>query len=92
MTDNFKEEEQKECFGCLDKVFPKMENGLRQTPDDCYYFCPVKTKCLKKAMATKDGVQVEEEIIKRETKSGAMSFLERWSRRKQMHKKLNKPK
>ena len=81
------EEETKECFGNLDKVFPMTEKGLRQTPDDCYYYCPVKTKCLQAAMATKDGVKVEEEIIDRESKSGMMSFVERWSRKKQAHRR-----
>ncbi len=79
-----------ECFGKLDKVFPMTDSGLRQTPDDCFYQCPVKTKCLKQAMATKDGVKVEEEIIERGSKSGAMNFFERWSRKKQVHRKTKK--
>ncbi len=83
-------DEKPDCFGILDKVFPMTEKGLRQTPDDCYYQCPVKTACLKQAMATKDGGQVEEEIIERSTKAGAMNFFERWSRKKQLHNKINK--
>lgn len=76
------------CFGRLEKVFPMTDSGLRQTPDDCFYHCPVKTKCLKKAMGTSEAAQVEEELIKRGTRSGAISFFERWSRKKQMHRKL----
>ncbi len=76
-----------ECFGNLEKVFPMGPNGLRQTPEDCFFHCPVKTKCLQQAMATKDGVQVEEEIIQRSTKAGAMTFFERWSRKKQAHRR-----
>lgn len=76
-----------ECFGNLEKVFPKKANGLRETPEDCYFHCPVKTRCLRQAMATKDGVQVEEEIIERSTKAGAMTFFERWSRKKQAHRR-----
>ncbi len=83
-------DEKPDCFGVLDKVFPMTEKGLRQTPDDCYYHCPVKTPCLQQAMATKDGVQVEEEIIIRGTKAGAMNFFERWSRKKQLHNKIKK--
>ncbi len=82
--------EKPECFGVLEKVFPMGDKGLRQTPDDCFYQCSVKTKCLQQAMATKDGVKVEEEIIERGTKSGAMNFFERWSRKKQVHRKSNK--
>jgi hypothetical protein len=78
------------CFGILEKVFPMTDQGLRQTPDACFYHCPVKTKCLQQAMATKDGVKVEEELIDRGTQSGVMTFFERWSRKKQVHRKLNK--
>jgi hypothetical protein len=38
-------------------------------------------------MATKDGIKVEEEIIERASKAGAINFFERWSRKKQAHKK-----
>ncbi len=76
-----------ECFGNLGKVFPMGKNGLRETPEDCFFHCPVKTRCLKQAIATKDGTKVEEEIIERSTKAGAMNFLERWSRKKQVHKR-----
>lgn len=76
-----------ECFGNLEKVFPMGKNGLRETPEDCFFHCPVKTRCLKQAIATKDGVKVEEELIERSTKAGAMNFLERWSRKKQLHKR-----
>ncbi len=79
-----------ECFGILEKVFPMTHKGLRQTPDDCFYHCPVKTKCLQKAMSTLDGIKVEEEIIERGTKSGAINFFERWSRKKQVHRKKQK--
>ncbi len=82
-----KENEIPPCFGILEKVFPMTDKGLRQTPDDCFYHCPVKTKCLQQAMATKDGIQVEEEIIERGSKAGAINFFERWSRKKQAHKK-----
>jgi hypothetical protein len=76
------------CFGELDKVFPMQENGLRQTPKSCFFHCPVKTRCLKQAMASKDGVKVEEELIDRSEQAGMMNFFERWSRKKQMHRRL----
>jgi len=85
-----KENDRPECFGILEKVFPMTDKGLRQTPEDCFYHCPVKTKCLQQAMATKDGVKVEEEIIERSSKAGAMNFFERWSRKKQVHRKIQK--
>ncbi len=77
----------KECFGNLEKVFPMTDKGLRQTPDDCFYHCPVKTGCLRSALASRDGIRVEEELIDRGAKSGVMTFFERWSRKKQVHRK-----
>jgi len=88
LTEN--DQELPECFGNLEKVFPMKENGLRETPKDCFFYCPVKTRCLQQAMATKDGLQVEEEILDRSTKAGAMGFFERWSRKKQAHRRQQK--
>ncbi len=82
-----KEQELPECFGNLEKVFPMGKKGLRETPENCFFHCPVKTKCLRTAIGTKDGTIVEEEIIERSTKAGAMNFFERWSRKKQVHKR-----
>jgi len=82
------EKELPPCFGDLEKVFPMQENGLRQTPEDCFFHCPVKTRCLHHAMATKEGTKVEEEIIDRSAKSGMMDFFERWSRKKQVHRRV----
>ena len=76
------------CFGELEKVFPMRENGLRQTPESCFFHCPVKTRCLKQAMASKDGARVEEELIDRGEQAGIMNFFERWSRKKQVHRRL----
>ncbi|WP_321494153.1 hypothetical protein [uncultured Desulfobacter sp.] len=76
-----------DCFGELEKVFPMGAKGLRETPEQCFYHCPVKTRCLQQAMATKNGIQVEEEVIERSTKAGAISFFERWSRKKQAYRR-----
>ncbi|MCF8113670.1 MAG: hypothetical protein K9K21_07465 [Desulfotignum sp.] len=81
-------DKQPPCFGNLEKVFPMQENGLRRTPEDCFYHCPVKTRCLRHAMATKDGVKVEEELIDRSEQAGIMNFFERWSRKKQVHRRI----
>jgi hypothetical protein len=85
-----KENDIHECFGNLEKVFPMGENKLRQTPDDCFYHCSVKTRCLQRAMATMAGVKVEEELIERSTRAGAMNFFERWSRKKQIQRKISR--
>lgn len=76
-----------DCFGQLDQVFPMTDSGLRQTPEKCLENCSLKTGCLKKAMTTEQAVQLEEEIIERGSKTGAINFFERWSRKKQVHRK-----
>jgi hypothetical protein len=84
------QENRPDCFGRLEKVFPMTDKGLRQTPDDCFFHCPIKTKCLQQAMGTKDGAKVEEEILERGSKAGVISFFERWSRKKQLHRRTTK--
>ena len=82
----------RDCFGILDKVFPMTGLGLRQTPNSCYDRCSVeiKTKCLEVPMTTRNGVKLEEELIERGTRTGTINFFERWSRKKQAYKKLQK--
>lgn len=81
-----------DCFGNLEKVFPMTESGLRETPERCFKECPLKTDCLKQAMKTKQGAKMEEEIIQRGESAGSISFFQRWSRKKQLHRKNQKEK
>ena len=74
------------CFGDLDIVFPMGENGLRNTPESCM-ICLYKTECLKKAMAGEAGLQVREEKVDRAYASGVIGFMERWSSRKELHRR-----
>ena len=77
------------CYGNLEQVFPMGPEGLRQSPESCMPCC-YKTECLRKAMAAKGGVAVREEMVDRAYESGALSFLERWSRKKILHTKKQK--
>lgn len=83
------DKEYPKCFGELETVFPKRKDGLRNTPDACLE-CPHKTACLRSAMRGAGGVKVREEIVDRAYDSGMMSFLERWSKKKQLKRKLKK--
>ena len=69
------------CFGDLDTVFPKGDDGLRSTPESCYP-CPHKTPCLRTAVSGPKGHKIRYEMIDRAYSSGRMSFWERWSKRK----------
>jgi len=91
MTDKCIDKKYPECFGELDIVFPKTENGLRNTPKACLE-CLHKTACLRSAMRGRGGVKVREEMVDRAYGSGMMSFLERWSKKKDLKRKSKKSK
>ena len=67
-------EDKPACFGNLEIVFPKTDDGLRHSPESCMP-CFYKTECLKKAMAGKDGLKVKEEQTDRAYASGTIGFL-----------------
>lgn len=75
------------CFGVLDSVFPKGEDDLRNTPETCLV-CLHKTECLRSAMGGTKGLKVREEFIQRAYESGIMSFMERWSEKKDLWRKM----
>lgn len=80
-----KNQDQKPCFGQLDKVFPMQPDGLRKTPEACLA-CPDKTACLRAAINSAEGVRLHAEKINRAYDSGNMGFWERWLRRKTLKK------
>ena len=75
------------CFGHLDTVFPKGNDGFRNTPETCLA-CTYKTECLRTAMKGAEGLKIREEYIDRAYASGIMSFLERWSLKKDLKRRL----
>ncbi|MDM8551234.1 hypothetical protein QUF72_14210 [Desulfobacterales bacterium HSG2] len=77
------------CFGELDTVFPKGEDGLRNTPDACLA-CDDKTECLKAAMGESGGMKVQEELVDRAYESGMIGFWKRWSKKKELYRKMKK--
>lgn len=78
-----------QCFGALDSVFPKKENDLRITPPDCFA-CSHKTECLKSAMQGQGGLKVKDEFVDRAYQSGIIGFLERWSKKKDIDRRIKK--
>ena len=78
-----------DCFGELETVFPKGKNGLRNTPETCL-LCGHKTECLRSAIDGVGGLKVREEFIDRAYTSGRMGFMERWSIKKDIKRRLAK--
>jgi hypothetical protein len=79
--------ERPSCFGDLDIVFPESEDGLRSSPETCLA-CEHKTACLRLAMQGKAGLKLREKHIDRSYDAGMVGFLERWSKKKEIHRKL----
>ena len=83
------EEKYPYCFGKLEEVFPKGDDGFRNTPESCGV-CIYKTRCLRSAMEGSEGLSVKEERVDRAYEAGMIGFFDRWSRKKLLHKKRKK--
>ena len=77
------------CYGNLENVFPLGQDGLRHTPEDCYP-CRHKTDCLRAAIQGKEGLKVQEEHVDRAYHSGMIGFMERWLKKKDIHRRKQK--
>ena len=82
-----KKKEYPYCFGIIENVFPNGEDGLRHTPENCFV-CIYKTECLRAAMEKSGGLKMQEEQVDRAYQSGMIGFLERWSRKKNLNRKI----
>lgn len=74
-----------DCFGDINTVFPLKANGFRTTPESCMQ-CDDKTACLRKALTSRTGVAVREEMVDRAYRGGIMGFFQRWSQKKSLHR------
>ncbi len=77
----------KECFGVLDNVFPIGKQGLREVSGKCLD-CPDRVPCLREALDTEEGLEFRSEIIDRAPSGGFMDRLRRWSRKKDLSRRL----
>ena len=69
------------CFGDLNKVFPRRSDGLRVTPIECLQGVH-KTQCLRTAMGNKQGLTVREEMLERAYRGGMVAFSSAGTKRK----------
>ena len=75
------------CYGILDLVFPTGKDGIRNSPDACLE-CSHKTECLREAMKKSNGIKFQEECIDRAYENRMIGFLERWSKKKDLQRRL----
>ncbi len=74
------------CFAVLEEVFPMGNDGLRHTSERCDV-CVYKVECLRAAMQKPEGLKVKEEVVDRAYSAGVMGFFERWSKKKDLHRR-----
>jgi hypothetical protein len=77
----------KDCFGVLNTVFPLGDKGLREIPPSCFQ-CPERTPCLRAALCTREGLEMKSEILERAAAKGMVSRFQRWSQKKQLHRRM----
>lgn len=75
------------CFGKIENVFPMGKDDLRETPESCFP-CIYKTECLKDVMGKSGGLKIREENVDRAYEAGLMGFLERWSKKKDLKRRI----
>ena len=75
------------CFGNLDIVFPKKEDNLRHSPEACMQ-CVSKTECLRAALKGPEGLRAKDEFADRAYASGVIGFFERWSKKKELKRRI----
>ena len=73
------------CFGDIETVFPLGRDGLRRAPEECMQ-CGARTDCLRTAMAGPKALEVREEMLERAHRGGLIGTLQRWSRKKVIHR------
>jgi hypothetical protein len=71
----------KDCFGILNRVFPLGKEGLREIVPSCFD-CPDKKACLQAALATRDGIDFQCEVLDRAAAKGWVGRVRRWSEKK----------
>jgi len=76
-----------DCFGLLDTVFPVDEEGIRTSPPECMN-CSFVKSCLQAAMRSPEGLRLQEEKVDRAYEYGLIGKLDRWSRKKLIHREI----
>ena len=81
----------KECFGVLDRVFPKKNNELREVTPECFN-CSERVSCLKEALKTKEGIELRAKILERASSRGLIGKIQRWSQKKGLNREAEEMK
>jgi hypothetical protein len=83
--------EKKDCFGILEKVFPVGDRGMREVRAACFQ-CPDRVACLKAALDTREGLEMQLDALERQPSAGFRGRLQRWSRKKALSRSIEERK
>ena len=88
MTSQDSESPRPDCFGVLEKVFPRSKQGLREVQEQCWN-CGERVECLRAAVSGQGQRVLAEDNARRDNDilGGVGGFLSRWSRLKSESKK-----
>ncbi|CAO0820223.1 4Fe-4S Wbl-type domain-containing protein [Desulfarculales bacterium] len=77
-----------DCYGVLEKVFPRSKQGLREVQEQCWN-CAERVECLRAAVSGQGQREMAEDNARRDSTllGGVSGFLNRWSRLKFESKK-----
>lgn len=81
----------KDCYGILDRVFPKGDHGIRQVPPECFD-CADRVTCLREAINTKEGLEMKAQLLVRAEQGGLISRFQRWSQKKHLSRRIKQGK
>ena len=65
--------------------------GLREVVPGCLQ-CPDRVLCLKEALNTQDGLDMQAKKLDRLANNGLIGRLNRWSQKKEIHRLMKKQK
>ncbi|MBI4800814.1 MAG: hypothetical protein HY794_19165 [Desulfarculus sp.] len=88
MSEQESETPRPECFGALEKVFPRSQQGMREVQEQCWN-CGERVECLRAAASGEGQRTLAEDRAGRDSAvlGGVAGFLNRWSRLKSESKK-----
>lgn len=81
----------KDCYGNLDRVFPRGREGLREVTPECLR-CDERVRCLRAALETREGLEVRSEALDRAPADGIVERIRRWSQRKELSRRMKQEK
>ncbi|MFH1033074.1 MAG: hypothetical protein V1806_01080 [Pseudomonadota bacterium] len=88
MTSEEQQSPRPDCYGVLEKVFPRSKEGLREVQEQCWN-CGERVECLRQAVSGQGPQGMSSDSAPRDGAilGGVGGFLNRWAKLKSESKK-----